>query len=50
MLIAEAEQVSINPKLATYVIRVSDEAGQAVALMQGTVYRKQETLDDYIGR
>jgi len=48
-LIAEAEEVSINPKLATYVIRVSDEASQVVALMQGTVYRKQETLDDYIG-
>ena len=47
-LIAEAEEVSINPKLATYLIRVSDESGEPVALMQGTVYRKRESLDDHV--
>ena len=43
---AEAEEVSINPKLATYPIRVQDEQRDAVALFQGTVYRKKELLRD----
>ncbi len=41
-LYAEAEEVSLAPKLATYVIRVTDGAGRRVALFQGTVYRKTE--------
>jgi acyl-CoA thioesterase len=44
-LTAEAEEVSINPRLATYLIRVQDESEALVALFQGTVYRKRETLD-----
>jgi len=47
VLTAEAEEVSLNPKLATYVIRVTDESDNLIALMQGTVYRKQEPLDVY---
>jgi acyl-CoA thioesterase len=39
-LTAEAREVALNRKLATYLIDVSDEAGDLVAQMQGTVYRK----------
>jgi len=43
-LIAEAEEVSRNPKLATYHVKITDEAGELIALFQGTVYRKREPL------
>jgi acyl-CoA thioesterase len=43
-LVAEAEEVSINPKLATYLIRILDEEQTLIALFQGTVYRKREAL------
>jgi len=48
-LMAGAEEVSLNPKLATYLIRVEDEKGDAIALFQGTVYRKKEKLGDLLG-
>lgn len=44
VLVAEAEEVSINPKLATYLIRILDEQQTLIALFQGTVYRKREGL------
>jgi acyl-CoA thioesterase len=44
ILVAEAEEVSINPKLATYLIRILDEEETLIALFQGTVYRKREGL------
>ena len=47
-LIASAEEVSINPKLATYLITVQDEAGNKIALFQGTVYRKKESLGEIL--
>lgn len=47
-LTAEAEEVSLNPRLATYLIRVEDEKGDAIALFQGTVYRKKERLGDLL--
>jgi acyl-CoA thioesterase len=43
-LLAEGREVSINPKLATYLIDIKDENGIAIALFQGTVYRKKEAL------
>jgi acyl-CoA thioesterase len=43
-LFAEAEEVSIKPKLATYLIRIFDEDQTLIALFQGTVYRKAEAL------
>ncbi len=49
VIFAEAEEISINPKLATYLIRVKDERGDAIALFQGTVYRKKEQLSDLPG-
>jgi acyl-CoA thioesterase len=47
-LTAEAEEVSINPKLATYLITVNDEAGNKIALFQGTVYRKKDNIADLV--
>jgi len=43
-LTAEAQEESINPKLATYRVRVTDETGDLVAAFQGMVYRKKETF------
>ncbi|MEY6431136.1 PaaI family thioesterase [Thioalkalicoccus limnaeus] len=43
VLIAEAEEVSLNRRLATYLIRVLDQDGALVALFQGTVYRKPDS-------
>jgi acyl-CoA thioesterase len=47
-LYAEGWEVSFNPKLATYLIEVKDEAGNAIALFQGTVYRKKDSLADIL--
>lgn len=45
-LIAEAKEVAINPKLATYTIHVTDDAGDIIAIFQGMVYRKKAAIDD----
>lgn len=47
-LFAEGREVSLNPKLATYSIDVKDEEGNAVALFQGTVYRKKDSIADLV--
>ncbi len=47
-LIAEGREVSINPKLATYLIDVKDDAGNAIALFQGTVYKKKDSISDVV--
>jgi acyl-CoA thioesterase len=47
-LFADAEEVSFNPKLATYLITVTDEAGNKIALFQGTVYRKKASIADIV--
>jgi acyl-CoA thioesterase len=47
-LTAEAEEVSLNPKLATYLITVKDDKGSRVALFQGTVYRKKDSIADLV--
>lgn len=43
-LVAEVREVAFNPKLATYLMEVRDEGGALVAQLQGTVYRKRQTL------
>jgi acyl-CoA thioesterase len=43
-LIAEANEVSLNPKLATYEVRVTDEANNIIAIFLGTVYRKKDKI------
>lgn len=39
-LFAEAREVSLGGKMATYAITISNDAGDVVASFQGTVYRK----------
>jgi len=43
-LIAEAKEVSINPKLATYEVRVTDKHNDLIAIFLGTVYRKKDKI------
>lgn len=47
---AEAEEISLTARLATYLVRVRDESGSEIALFQGTVYRKKETLGEVLAR
>ncbi len=44
VLTAQAEEVTANPKLATYTVRVTDETGDVVAIFQGMVYRKKDSV------
>lgn len=44
ILYAEAKEQSLNAKLATYSVMVTDDAGDVVAIFQGTVYRKKESI------
>jgi acyl-CoA thioesterase len=48
-LYAEAREVSRNPKLASYLIEVTDDSGSLLALFQGTVYRKSVEIDEVLG-
>ena len=48
VLFAEADEASFNPKLATYLIPVTDDKGNKIALFQGTVYRKKDPISDVI--
>ncbi|HKJ05199.1 MAG TPA: PaaI family thioesterase [Geopsychrobacteraceae bacterium] len=43
-LYACAEEISLNKKLATYLVRVTDQNSELIALFQGTVYRKAVPL------
>jgi acyl-CoA thioesterase len=43
-LIAEAREVAINPKLASYTVEVRDETGDLVAIFQGMAYRKKDPV------
>jgi acyl-CoA thioesterase len=43
-LVAEAREVAINPKLASYTVQVRDESGDLVAIFQGMAYRKKDPL------
>jgi acyl-CoA thioesterase len=48
VLLAEAQTESVNPKLATYTVRITDQTGDLIALTQATVYRKKETVAAYV--
>ena len=43
-LYAEAREEAISPKLATYLVHVTDDDNDVVAIFQGTVYRKNESV------
>ena len=44
VLTAEAEEITANPKLSTYTVRVTDDTGDVVAIFQGMAYRKKEAV------
>ncbi|MBP1908349.1 PaaI family thioesterase [Methanolobus bombayensis] len=43
-LYAEAKETSINPKISTYVVNVTDDRGDIVAIFNGMTYRKKNRL------
>jgi len=43
-LVAEAREVAQSPRLSSVEVRVTDRAGDLVALFTGLAYRKKETL------
>ncbi|NOX20370.1 MAG: PaaI family thioesterase [Nitrospirae bacterium] len=45
---AEAEEISVNPKLGTYLITIKDDSGNTIALFKGTVYRKSTPLEEIL--
>ena len=44
VLFADAKEVSRNSKLATYQIEITDEDKELIAVFQGTVYRKKDSI------
>ncbi|AXV38170.1 MAG: PaaI family thioesterase [Methanobacteriaceae archaeon] len=44
-LLAEAEEISINPKIATYTVKIKDQRGDIIAIFQGMAYRKKDKLN-----
>jgi len=42
LLRAHAKEISLNRKLATYAVEVTDETGDRVAVFQGTAYRRTQ--------
>jgi acyl-CoA thioesterase len=47
-LYAEGSEISLNPRLASYLVEVKDQDGNNIALFQGMVYRKKDTIKDII--
>lgn len=47
-LFAQGREIACNPKLATYSIDVTNETGEVIAVFQGMVYRKKDTLADVL--
>jgi acyl-CoA thioesterase len=45
-LTAEAIETSINPKISTYTVNITDDQGDLVAIFQGMGYRKKISLND----
>ena len=45
-LTAEAKETSINSKISTYTVNITDDKGDLVAIFQGMGYRKKISLDE----
>jgi acyl-CoA thioesterase len=43
-LTATAQEVTINPKLGTYTVNVTDDNGDLIAIFQGMAYRKRDKI------
>lgn len=44
ILYAEAKEISLHPKIASYNVDVVNETGELIATFQGMVYRKKDKL------
>jgi len=44
ILIAEAKEISLNSKLGNYIVNITDDEHNLVAVFQGTAYRKKDEL------
>ena len=42
---AVAHEVSVNPRLGSYTVNITDEQNALIAVFQGLVYRKDQPLD-----
>jgi acyl-CoA thioesterase len=47
-LVAEARELSRNHKLGSYTVEVRDDTADLVALFQGMVYRKSQTVAEVV--
>lgn len=47
VLIAEAREISLNPKLSTYTIDIYDSNQDLIAIFQGMAYRKKDQIKKY---
>lgn len=47
VITAVARETSINPKLATYQVDITDEDGEIIGIFQGMVYRKKDSIYNY---
>jgi acyl-CoA thioesterase len=45
---AVAEEISSTKKTGVYSVTITDDAGDVVALFQGTAYRKKETVEEAV--
>jgi acyl-CoA thioesterase len=45
ILYAEAREVSFHPKLASYIVEITDDEDELIATFQGMVYRKKDKLE-----
>lgn len=45
VLWAEGKELSLNPKLASYTINITDDNNDLIAIFQGMVYRKKESIE-----
>jgi len=44
VLIAEAKEISLNSKLGNYIVNITDQENDLIAVYQGTAYRKNDEL------
>jgi acyl-CoA thioesterase len=44
-LYAEAREISVNHKIGTYTVDITNEKGEVIGIFQGMVYRKKDPID-----
>lgn len=43
-LYADAAEIALNPKLASYTVTITDDQDETIAIFQGMVYRKSQSI------